>query len=176
MKKINAVLAVIAVFSASAFITIQSTNWKLKEDAYSVTFRGKKVDGIIKGLKTIINFDAAKPENSTIKATLDVESINTGNGLMNKHAKSESGLDVKNFPSITFESTSVKAKDGAYNANGKLTIKGVTKNINLPFKFVVKGTEAEFVGQLTISPKDYNITRSGTPESLEITIKAPVTK
>jgi polyisoprenoid-binding protein YceI len=176
MNRLKLGIGATAVLIASAFTVIQSTNWKLKEEAYSVTFKGGKVEGVIKGLKTSITFDEAKPENSKIIATLDVNTINTGNGMMNKHAKSEDGLDAKKFPSINFESLSVTGKNGKYSANGKLTIKGVTKEINLPFTFENKGLESLFKGKFNIKPKDFNITRGGTPEALEIEITAPVTK
>lgn len=176
MKNIKLALGALTVLAASAFTAIQSTNWKLKEDAYSVTFKGKKVEGIIKGLKTNISFDEAKPENSKITASLDVNSINTGNGMKNKHAKSEDALAADKFPTINFESVSVTGKNGTYTAHGKLTIKGITKDINLPFTFENKGAGAEFKGKFSIAPKDYNITKGGTPETLEIEISTPVTK
>lgn len=176
MNSLKLGIGATAVLIATAFTVIHSTNWKLKEEAYSVTFKGGKVEGVIKGLKTSITFDEAKPENSKITATLDVNTINTGNGMMNKHAKFEDGLDAKKFPSINFESLSVTVKSGKYSANGKLTIKGVTKEINLPFTFENKGLESLFKGKFNIKPKDFNITRGGTPEALEIEITAPVTK
>jgi polyisoprenoid-binding protein YceI len=176
MKSIKLALGALTVLVASAFTAIQSTNWKLNENTYSVTFKGKKVDGVIKGLKTNIEFDEAKPENSKITASLDVNTINTGNGMKNKHAKSEDALDAKQFPTINFESVSVSGKSGVYTAIGKLTIKGVTKEISLPFTFENKGAESEFKGKFTIIPKDYNITKGGTPETLEIEITTPVTK
>lgn len=176
MKNLKTGFGAFAVLIISAFTVLQSTNWKLKEEAYSVTFKGGKVEGIMKGLKTSITFDEAKPEDSKITASLDVNTINTGNGMMNKHAKSEDGLDAKKFPSINFESLSVTGKSGKYNAIGKLTIKGVTRQINLPFTFESKGLESLFKGKFNIKPKDFNINRGGTPEVLEIEITAPVTK
>jgi polyisoprenoid-binding protein YceI len=176
MKTTKFILSAFVVLFLSAFTIIQSSNWNLKEDVYAVTFKGTKVNGVIKGLKTSIVFDEAKPENSKISATLDVNTVNTGNGMMNKHAKSEEGLDAKKYGTITFESTSVSRKGSSYNAAGKLTIKGVTKEINLPFTFETVGTESVFKGKFSITPKDYNIIKGGTPEILDIDIIAPVTK
>ena len=164
------------VLLASAFTVADSVNWKVKEDAYALTFKGGKIDGSIKGLKASILFDEANPEKSKISTTLDVNTVNTGNGMMNKHAQSESALDVKNFPTISFESTSVSGKNGSYTAVGKLTMKGVTKEVSLPFTYENKGATALFKGKFSIAPKEYNITRTGTPDVLEIEITVPVTK
>ncbi len=176
MKNLKLIAGVFVILTTSAFTVLQSTNWKVKEDAYTVTIKGTKVDGIIKGLKATILFDETKPEASKISATLDANSLNTGNGMKNKHAKSEEGLDSKKFPEIKFEAVSVTGKAGSYNAAGKLTIKGITKDVNLPFTFQNKGAEGVFTGKLNILSKDYNITKSGVPESFEIEIITPVTK
>ncbi|MBL7911864.1 MAG: YceI family protein [Bacteroidia bacterium] len=175
-KNIKLAVAAFTILFASAFTVIQSVNWKLKEDAYTVSFKGPKVDGVIKGLKTSIVFDEANPEKSKITATMDANTVNTGNGMKNKHAKAEDALNAAQFPEIKFESTSVSGKVGNYTAVGKLTIKGVTKEINLPFTFENKGAEAVFKGKFSIVTKDYNITKKGTPDVLEIDLNVPVTK
>jgi len=164
------------ILIASAYTVIQSANWQIKEDAYSVTFKGTKVEGTIKGLKAIILFDEKRPEASKITATLDANTLNTGNGMKNKHAKSTEGLDAKKFPEVHFESVSVTGKNGSYTAVGKLTIKSITKEVDLPFTFENKGAEGVFKGKMSILSKEYNITKNGAPESFEIEIIAPVTK
>jgi polyisoprenoid-binding protein YceI len=176
MKKIKLTIGVFTVLIASAFTVIESVNWKVKEDIYAVNFSGGKVKGIIKGLKSTIVFDEVNPEKSKISASLDVSTINTGNGMMNKHAKSESALDAEKFSTITFEATSISKKGTAYEATGKLTVKGVTKEIVLPFTFENKGAEAIFKGTFSIVPKDYGVTRSGTPDKLDIELNIPVIK
>ena len=176
MKKAKLAIGVLTVLIASAFSLLESVNWKLKEDAYAVNFSGGKVKGILKGLKTTILFDEASPEKSKISATLEVNTINTGNGMMNKHALSETALDAEKFPAITFESATVSKKGTGYEAIGKLTIKGVSKEVVVPFTFENKGKEGVFKGKFTIVPKDYAITRGGTPDVLEIELTVPVNK
>lgn len=176
MKKLTLILAVFTVLAFSAFTVMESVNYKIKEDAYTVKFVGGKVEGVIKGLKATIQFDEASPEKSKITATLDVKTINTGNGMMNKHAKAEDALDAEKYGSIAFEATTVSKNGTGYMAKGKLSMKGVTKEVVMPFTFVNKGTEAIFNGKLSIVPKDYNITRGGTPDNLDIQINVPVSK
>jgi polyisoprenoid-binding protein YceI len=175
MKKIKLVLATLTLLIASAYTAIQSVSWKVKEDAYAITFNGPKVEGTAKGLKATIVFDEAKPEKSKFSASIDVNTINTGNGMKNKHAKSEDALDAAKFPMITFESSSITGSNGTYTALGKLTIKGITKEISLPFTFQ-KGAESAFKSKFSILSKDYNITRSGVPDKFEIELNIPVTQ
>ncbi|HWZ23166.1 MAG TPA: YceI family protein [Cytophagaceae bacterium] len=176
MKKIKLALGLLSVLTLVAFIVVESVSWKLKEDGYSVNFKGGKVSGILKGMKSTILFDEANPEKSKFSVSLDVTTINTGNGMMNKHAQGTDALDAKQFPQITFESTSVTKKGSAYEATGKLTMKGITKEIIVPFTFENKGTEAIFKGKFSVLPKEFNITKSGTPDNLEIELTIPVTK
>jgi len=176
MKTVKLTAGTFLLFAALASTVVQSINWKLNEGSYSISFKGHRVEGVIKGLKTSIQFDELMPEKSKITASLDVNTINTGIGLKNKHAKSESGLNAQKYPEITFISESVTGKNGSYNALGKLTLKGVTKQVNIPFTFTNKGAEGIFNGKLTIVPAEYGITKLGTPENLDITITVPVTK
>jgi polyisoprenoid-binding protein YceI len=176
MKTLTIITATASVLLASAFTMYQSVNYKVKDDAYAITFKGGRVEGTFKGLKASILFNESSPETSKIVATIDATSIETGNSLRDKHAKSENGLNANVFSLIGFESTSVSGKSGVYEAQGKLTLKGTTKIVKLPFTFEHKGSESLFKGKLTIVPNDYNITKAGTPDVVEIDLTIPVTK
>ncbi len=87
--------------------------------------------------------DKAGNFNLTIKA----DSIDTGVAARDKHLKSPDFFNVKQFPTITFKSTSVKAADGGLAVTGDLTMHGVTKSITFSLK---GGKTAEFKGQVRI--------------------------
>jgi polyisoprenoid-binding protein YceI len=177
MKKIGLLtFGIIAVVAVSAFTILESINWKVKPDSYSVEFDGGKVKGAIKGLKAEILFDEANPSNSKISASVDATTINTGNGMLNKHAMSETAIDAEKYPTIAFVSESVSGSKGNYTAIGKLTLKGITKEVKLPFTFENKGAEGLFKGSFTVMTKDFKITRAGSPESVVVTLTIPVTK
>lgn len=56
----------------------------------------------------VIAEDLADLENATIEFTFDVNSINTGNNERDHHLKSVDFFDVINYPTIEFQSTSIK--------------------------------------------------------------------
>lgn len=160
-----------AVFTiCSAFTFVVSSTWKSSDKDYTIEFKGGKVEGIFRGLNSTVVLDAAHPENSKINTTVDVSTINTGNGMMNKHALSERALNGKQFKTITFESSSVTKKDDKYNATGKLTMKGVTKSITIPFGFSENGSQGKLSGSFTVDPSEYGIKRAGTPDKVTITL------
>lgn len=178
MKTIK-IIIVATLLSASAFTVIKSVLWKVKED-YSI----KTGVCVFKGLKATLIFNEEKPGSSQIIASIDARTINTGNGIMNAHAREKEALYTEKYPLITFSSTAIKKISASrYEATGNLTLKGITKEIKLPFTFDSKNNiidrfpmvaKETFDGKITIHPKDYNITREGTPEEVIVEISIPV--
>lgn len=78
-----------------------------------------------------ITMDRAKHLGS-VNVTIDVGSIDTGDGQRNKDLLAPSFFDVKKYPTMTYHSTKVvyHGKDAA-TVYGKLTLKGHTKPVTL---------------------------------------------
>ena len=66
-------------------------------------------------------------EPTRVKAVIDAASINTGTADRDAHLRSADFFDVENYPSITFESTSIERRGDKYVIEGDLTMRGVTK-------------------------------------------------
>jgi polyisoprenoid-binding protein YceI len=172
MKKIMYSLLALLVISVSAF-AFALTTYKVKSP-YDVSFAGGRISGKFETLKANIQFDKAAPEQSKISATIEVESIATGFFIKNNHAKD--ALDAENHPTITFTSTAVSKSGNAYQAVGNLNMKGVTKPVTIHFTFDDKGAEGIFKGSFKVKPKDFSITRNGSPDELTISLTVPVSK
>lgn len=168
--------ALIAIFiTSSAFTLVNNTmSWKVKEEAYTVKFTSKKFDGTFKGLKSELIFDENNLAESKLSASIDANTINTGNGMRNGHAKK--GLDAKTFPTVKFVSNSISKTKSGYETIGNLTIKDVTKQIIIPFTFTKTADGGVFAGKFSVTPKEYNVTRMGTPEVLNFELSVPVSK
>ncbi len=92
------------------------------------------------------SFDKGDPAKSTCEVTIKTTSIDTNNAQRDTHLRSEEFFDVKQFPDMTFKSTSVKkaageGEDAAYEVTGDFTLRGVTKPVTLILR---GGKEAEF--------------------------------
>ncbi len=74
---------------------------------------------------------AEDPLQSSATATIDTTSFDTGNDQRNSDVKGEGFLDVANNPQITYRSTSIRRDGEQYIAEGELTIKGVTRPVEL---------------------------------------------
>jgi polyisoprenoid-binding protein YceI len=78
---------------------------------------------------------AEDPTASSVTATIDATSFNTRDGNRDAHVKSADFLDVEQFPTITFASTDVRADGDDWVVTGDLTIKGVTRSVELATEF-----------------------------------------
>jgi len=104
------------------------------------------VAGRFNDLSGKCSFDKADPAKSSCEVTIKATSIDTGIAQRDTHLRSADFFDVKQFPGITFKSTSVKkaageGEEAAYEVAGDFTMHGVTK----PVTFILRGgKEAEF--------------------------------
>jgi polyisoprenoid-binding protein YceI len=161
------------IMIASAFTAFQSSEYKIAED-YSVKFDGGDPAGEFKGLQGIIRFNPDNLEASLFDVSVDVATINTGNGMKNTHAKSAMWLDAEKYPKIKFTSNSFSRTASGFETTGILEMHGVQKEITIPFTF----EDNVFKGGIEVNRLDYNI-NTAEPEHgaavLKVDITVPVT-
>jgi|ERR1022692_3019137 polyisoprenoid-binding protein YceI len=174
MKRIIYPAVAIIILIASAFTFVHSQEWKIA-DNYSVKFDGGDPSGEFSGLKGTIQFDENDLAGSKFDATIDVASINTGNGMKNTHAKSEKWFDAQKYPLIRFTSSAITKTASGYEAKGTLDMHGVQKEIAIPFTF----TNNAFQGSIQLNRLDYNINTAEPAHgsaTFKVDISVPVTK
>ena len=170
MRNLNTLLLAGSVLVLSAFTWYTSTNWKIA-DNYSIKFTGTEVDGIFKTLKGDVEFDPSKLSDANFSFTVDVNSINTGNGMKNKHAVSDKWFDAKKYPNIVFKSKSFSKSGNTYTVKGDMNIHGKTKEVSVPFSFEGNKIEAKF----SVNRLDYNVgTMEGMSKKVSNEIKLTV--
>jgi polyisoprenoid-binding protein YceI len=142
------------------------------------------VEGRFKDFNGVIRFDEADITKSTVEFTAKVESIDTGVAQRDQHLRTADFFDVAKFPEMTFKSTKVerKGKD-SYVLTGDFTLKGVTKQVAIPFTITgaIKDPRGNLrfgiEAQTKINRQDYGITwgkpmeGGGLDVGNEVTIK-----
>ncbi|MEU5551627.1 MULTISPECIES: YceI family protein [unclassified Micromonospora] len=79
---------------------------------------------------------AEEPLGSTVSATIQAASINTAQADRDAHLRSPEFLDAEQFPTLEYRSTGVKSHEGSeFVLDGELTIKGVTRPVELKVEF-----------------------------------------
>lgn len=177
MKRTGKIWALLLLTGVIFSFAPATTGWKVGSD-YNISFSATGVSGIFKTFSGTIDFDPANLSTSKFAMTINVASINTGNAMQNKHAKSADWFDAEKYPDIKFASGSFQKTSGGYSVKGKLTIKNVTKEETIPFTFTKNGTKGKFVAKFSVNRIDYGVGKSGNDVGNTIKIEAtiPVTK
>ncbi len=123
------------------------------------------VEGRFKDFTGTIHYDDSDLAKSTVEFTAKIESIDTGVEPRDKHLRTADFFEAEKYPEMTFKSTRVerKGKNGGV-LYGDFTLKGVTKQVSLPFTITgaVKdpwgNTRFGVNAKTTINRRDYNIT------------------
>ncbi|HEY8400447.1 MAG TPA: YceI family protein [Cytophagaceae bacterium] len=119
--------------------TTAKTKWGLDLAHSELTFKVKhmmisNVKGAFKNFS--IDVDGEDIFNSSINVSIDASSISTNNEQRDGHLKSADFFDVENHKEITFKSTSFKqTDDDEYKLKGLLSIKGISKEVELKVEF-----------------------------------------
>jgi polyisoprenoid-binding protein YceI len=176
--KIITLIALLVLTSAAAIAQYKPADKKSTVE-FKIGNFGFDVKGSFTGIQGSINFDSQVPGNSSMDITIDANTVNTDNALRDKHLKDEGYFDVKNYPNIHFLSSKITegGKNGSYMVAGKLTIKGKSKDISIPFTAVQQNEEFLFKGSFKINRKDFGIGGTSTVSNeLEILLNVYAVK
>jgi polyisoprenoid-binding protein YceI len=118
-----------------------------------------------------IDLDRQRPQNSSVTAQINVQSIDTRIKKRDDHLRSAEFFDVQRFPQITFKSRSVK-QTGPQSGDilGDLTIHGVTRPITLHVKLLTSVSETNrtrwVVTTEPIARRNFNLMFAPAAESI----------
>ena len=119
---------------------------------------GVPVNGRFERFDGTINVDPARPESGSVAFTVDLASASIGTPDTVTELKKPEWFDVAKSPTATFQSTSIRsAGPGKIDVAGKLTIKGVTREIHVPMTLAAQGATLKATGEFTIKRLDYKI-------------------
>jgi polyisoprenoid-binding protein YceI len=145
-------VALLPVIAASA----PPPAWAVDKSASSLRFTssmaGESFTGAFRRWDADIRFDPANLPASSVNATVEVASAATGNPDRDQAIPTDAFLDAPAFPRATFVARHFTALGGGrYQADGVLTLRGVSRPLSLPFALVIQGTLAKMTGQVTLN-------------------------
>lgn len=119
---------------------------------------GVPVSGGFRTYSAQVAFDPAKPEAARAMVEIDLASIDAGGQEADDEVKSKNWLHIQQFPTAAFVSSSVKSLGAnRYQLAGKLTIKGMTRDIAVPIAFKPDGSNGLLTGSFNLRRLDYGI-------------------
>jgi polyisoprenoid-binding protein YceI len=190
MKAISFLLLVVAANLTSARA---GEAYRIDPNRSNISFGVHQFLGVTKGKFTrfsgTIEVDREHPELSSVKAQIQVRSIDTNIRKRDDHLCSAEFFDVAKYPQITFKSRSVKQTGpNAGDILGDLTMHGVTRPMTLHVKLLTPLSQGQLPAQtrwsVTVDPikrREFGLMFSSTAEAVsgigqdvtaEITIEA----
>jgi polyisoprenoid-binding protein YceI len=134
MKRLALVTGILAL--AAPVAMAQYSTWASdpahSEVDFSIRHGGvSNVHGRFGKVAATLVYNEADVTKSTVTATIDVSTVDTGESPRDTHLKTDAFFDVAQFPAATFTSTSVAKNGNKLSVAGNLTLHGVTKPVVL---------------------------------------------
>ena len=114
-----------------------STTWVIDPMHSEILFKIRHlvistVTGSFRKFEGKVITDGPDFNNAKVSLTIDVKSVDTNQAQRDGHLQSGDFFEADKYPEISFESTSFASKDESnYLMTGNLTMKGVTKQVEL---------------------------------------------
>ena len=131
-----------------------------------------RVSGRFHDFSGTIVFDEAHPESSQVEVVVKTASIDTSVPDRDAHLKSDDFFAVETYPDMSFVSTRiVPAGSRAFTVTGTLTIRGVSRTIDLPVSFLGAARDPwgneklGFEAAITLNRKDFGLTWNASLET-----------
>jgi polyisoprenoid-binding protein YceI len=180
------VLAGLSLLGSSC-LQAQTAAWRIDPLHSSAQFSVRHmmistVRGQFGGVKGTLQYDPKNPEASTVEATIDCTTVNTGEPKRDADLKSEEFFDIKRYPTMRFVSKHIEsAGAGHLKVKGDLTIRGTTQEVVLeadgpsPTIRDKQGREKIGISATTkISRKQFGITYNPVLEGGGVTVSDEV--
>jgi len=121
------------------------------------------------------------PLESSVTATVELTSIDTGNVDRDNHIRSADFFEVDTHKTMTYQSTGIRVDGDDYVLDGEITLKGITKSV--PFKLEVNGVGPDAYGGVrsgftatgTISRADFGVDFNAAMETGGVVVGDKVT-
>jgi polyisoprenoid-binding protein YceI len=166
MKHLKPVWIVIAVVTLASFSS-KDREYKIDNDKSRITWIGKKVTGQHIGTINLLEGKLTSNGNKITGGVFSVDMASLkdedGNQRLETHLKSDDFFSTANFPTATFVTTKVESKGGnQYVVKGKLTIKGITNEIEFPAMIQIEHGQVNAKAKILVDRTKFDIKfRSG---------------
>ncbi len=133
IKTLSLALAMaVAPLALPAKVSTWTLDQSHSEIGFEVTHLGiAKVRGRFTEGNATIKLDAKDITKSKVQITIPVKSVSTGNAKRDGHLLDGDFFEAAKHPNIEFKSTKISKTSDGYLLEGKLSIRGVTKDVAL---------------------------------------------
>lgn len=178
MKKTISTVGLVALTVLSTSLAWMPSAHYEVSDGYTIDFKSKDPSGSFKTMDGTVEFDEANVEETQFNLKIDVKSISTGNGMMNKKSQIEEWFNAEKYPYAKFKSTKVTKKGTDLSIVGDLTIKGITKQYTIPATYTSSGNKVTFKGTFNVNRIEFKVGHKSdvVPDLMKVSFQVPATK
>ena len=121
-----------------------------------------RVTGKFTRFEASVIYDAEDLSKWSLAAAIDAASVDTGIDERDEDLRGPAFFDTENHPRILFESDTIQRRGDEFVARGKLTIRGVAREIELPFRVTAIDWEDEapllgLAAELSLNRTDFGV-------------------
>lgn len=126
---------------------------------FIATFEKTAAPGVFKEFDTrLLRFEPDKPEAAKLDVTVKLTSADMKSGDVNRAIRGPEWFDFARFPQAEFHAEDVRRiAPGRYLARGVLSLKGVKKELEVPFTWQESAGAATMEGELNVERLQFGI-------------------
>ena len=142
---------------------------------FTVNWSGEPFSARFRRWNADIDFDPRDVAHARVAVTVDLASEASDEPEFDSGLKGAQGFETSKFPQARFLVKSIAAKSAtSYVATGTLGIRGVSREINLPFSLVLSGDRAHMTGSAHVMRTDFGLGQGewagSTPVAHDVTV------
>ena len=179
MKKALLPIVYLGLLVSSTSLVIAPAGDFEVTEGHSIAFKSADPSGKFTDITGDVTYVSGSPTEATFNLKIPVNTISTGNGMMNKKALTKEWFEEETYPNIKFKSTSVtRDEKGELQIKGELTIKGTTKEYTIPAKVSGSASKYTFKGTFYVNRIDFKVGKKSetVPDKMKIVYELPVSK
>lgn len=136
---------------------------------FSARWNGEPVEGTFARWSANILFSPEALEGSKIDVSIDLGSVDTGDGQRDGTLTGSDFFDTGRFAKATYRASKFRSLGGnRYRADGTLTLRGVSKPVPLNFTLDINGDKARAKGSATIDRTSFGVGQGDYASTAEI--------
>ena len=180
MRRLLTALLFASLLATPAWAAGWAVDYTKSRLGFTVQWSNEPFSASFKSWKTDIDFDPADLAHARAAVSIDMASEASDADELDSGLRGVFGFEVSKFPTAQFLATSFTHKSGNdYVATGRLSLKGVTKDVTLPFTLTIQGNQAHMKGSAVVIRTDYGIGQgtwsAPSPVAHEVTVTIDIT-
>jgi polyisoprenoid-binding protein YceI len=149
----------LATLAAAAPARAEALRFRIQPEASEIIFRATSrlmnAEGHFSRFSGDVMVDPNAPATAKIVLTIDAASLDTGIEMRDRHLRSADFFDVERYPTIAFQSVRVEPGGRRATVVGRLTLRGVTRDLAVPVDVQISDAALVASGEFIVNRGEY---------------------